>query len=403
MAKKTKRGHGEGSIYQRSDGRWVGQVSVGYDPANSRNRRLTFYGKTKKEVQEKMREAQYQHQNGTLVEPSKLALGQWLDDWLNVYVKNSVKLSTWENYKIMVETHLKPSLGHFMLKDLRPEHVQVIINQKLESGRKDGKGGLSSRHVNYMITILNMALKQALKSQLIVRNVLDAVQRPKRVKHEFKTLNVDELNILLKTAKDHRFYPLLLLESRTGIRRSELVALMWDDLDLEKSTLTIRHAVVRTKNGLVISEPKTRKTIRTIELPKMVIAGLKAWRVKQNQEKLRLGPDYQDNNLIFCSALGTITDPRDLNRLLDTLLKKANLPKIRFHDLRHSVATILLKEKIHPKIVQELLGHDEISTTLDIYSHIVPGMIEQATQLLDSVLGEDQLPGKKRKPSEKEG
>jgi len=385
MAKR--RGHNEGTLYQRScDGRWVGQVSIGIDPATGRNKRATFYGKTKKEVQEQVHEALLQLKAGTFAAPNKVTVGEWLDHWLNVYAKNKVRPSTWENYSIVVNAHIKPGLGNIALRNLRSSDIQQFYNHKLEAGKRHNQGGLSPRSVNYMHSILNMALKQAVKEQLIVRNPAEAVNKPKQVRHEFKPLTVEEMNKFLMSAREHRLFPAFMVEWGAGLRRGELLGLKWEDIDLKKGTLTVKRSLIRVNHKLAFTEPKTAKSRRTIPLPAEVVFELKSWKAKQAQEKLMAGQAYQDHGLVFCSALGTPVDPRDMNRLFDKLLKKAGLPKVRFHDLRHTHATMLLALGEHPKVVQERLGHSTIAMTLDTYSHLVPGIQEAAAMKLSTIL-----------------
>lgn len=387
-----KRGHGEGTISKRKDGRWEGKISIGHDPVTGKLKRVTFYGKTRQEVAEKLNKALHEYKTGTFIKPNKITVGQWLDRWLEVYAKPKVRLSTWESYETTVRCHIKPTIGNLPLKDLRPEHLQQLYNEKLKSGRVDGKGGLSAKSVGYIHAVMNQALKQAVKEQLVYRNVCEAVNKPKQKRHEIKPLTIEQMNQFLSVAREDKLFPAFLLEWGTGLRRGELLGLKWRDIDLKKGVITVRRSLIRTRQGLIFSEPKTEKSRRTIPIPKEVVAELKAHKARQAQERLLLGQAYQDNDLVFCSAEGRPLDPRSFTRKFERLLEKAGLPRVSFHDMRHSHATMLLLLDEHPKVVQERLGHSTIAMTLDTYSHVVPGLQEKAAAKLSSVLD---LKGKK--------
>lgn len=194
------------------------------------------------------------------------------------------------------------------------------------------------------------------------------------------------MNKFLSVAREHRLFPAFLLEWGTGIRCGELLGLKWEDVDLNKGYISIRRSLIMLKGGLGFSEPKTEKSRRTIPLPVEVVKELKSWKTKQAEEKLFLGPAYQDNGLVICEVDGTPLAPRNFTRLFEKLLKEAELPKIRFHDLRHTHATMLLVLGEHPKVVQERLGHSTITMTLDTYSHVMPGLQEQASSKLSEIL-----------------
>jgi len=250
----------------------------------------------------------------------------------------------------------------------------------------DGRGGLSSRTVRYTHAVIYSALKQALKEQLIARNVAEAVVLPAQQKKEIRPLTTEEVHRLLSAAKDDRLYPAFLLELGSGLRRGELLGLRWQDVDLKAGVITVRQSLIRTRAGLVFQEPKTERSKRNLPLPPAVVRELKAHRARQAEEKLLLGPDYEDRGLVFCLENGKPLDPRNFTRHFELLLKKAGLPHVRFHDLRHTHATQLLGLGVHAKIVQERLGHTTISTTLDTYSHAVPGLQEEAARKLDALL-----------------
>ncbi|MBP2657175.1 MAG: Phage integrase [Firmicutes bacterium] len=386
MAKKvTKRGNGEGTISRRKDGRWEGRLTIDFDHQNGKSIRRTFYGKTRKEVQEKMEKVKAQIVTGTYVSDRKITIGEWLDTWLITYSKPNVRIATWESYETMVRVHIKPSIGNIPLQDLRPEHLQKLYNNKLKSGRIKG-GGLSPKTVGYIHTVLHMALKQATREQLVIRNVAELVNKPKQKKHEITPLTLDELKGFLNAVVEHRFFVPFLLECHTGLRRGELLGLRWQDIDFKQNTLTVKQALIRTRQGLLMSEPKTQKSRRTIPLSDEVMATLKSHKAKQSQVKLLAGKAYENADLVFCNELGHPIDPRNFTKQFARILTNANLPVVRFHDMRHSHATMLLMLNEHPKVVQERLGHSTIAMTLDTYSHILPGMQKQATEKISQAL-----------------
>ncbi|MGB9866851.1 MAG: tyrosine-type recombinase/integrase [Bacillota bacterium] len=392
MAKK-KRANGEGSIFRRPNGLWCGLITAGRDPATGKLKRMSFSGRTRAEVQVKIAKALADLQAGTAVLPTKLTVGQWLDCWLEEYKKPSLRPTTFDSYEAMVRCHLKPAIGHIPLKDLRPEHLQRLYNDELAEGT-------SPRTVRYIHAVIHQALRQAVKNQLVGRNVAEATTLPAEERKEIHPLTLEQVNQLLASIQQDRLYPAILLELATGLRRGELLALRWQDVDLRAGTLTVRRNLVRIRNHdgggaktrLVFQEPKTPQSRRTIPIPEDVVAELKRHKARQNQEKLLLGQAYQDNDLVFCLEDGRPLDPRNFTRHFDALLEKAGLPHIRFHDCRHTFATALLELGEHPKVVQHILGHSRIAMTLDTYSHASLDLEKRAMARLNEALRERKVP-----------
>lgn len=384
MSKKRRRGKGEGSIYKRKDGRYEGSVTIGYN-ANGNPKRKRVYGKTRTEVQEKLNKIIYEINTGTFIEPTKITLGEWLQEWLKGR-KPHLEESTWTSYEIMIRRHINPVLGNTKLKNLQPHHLRSLYNEKLENGRVDGKGGLSPRAVHYIHSIINAALKQAIKERLINFNVAEVVELPKMKKHEMRPLNDEEIDIFLDEASKTRHYTAYMLELGSGLRRGELLGLKWQNVNLEEGKITVLEQLVRSKEkGLIIKNLKTKSSRRTIPLPSDVAKQLKVYRKQQLKEKMLLGPAYQDNDLVFCNPDGKPYDPRAFTKHFERLVKRAALPEIRFHDLRHTYATQLLKSGVHVKVAQQLLGHSSITMTLDTYSHVMPGLMDEAAERLNGI------------------
>ena len=383
----AKRGNGEGSIRQRKDGRWEGKVTVGIDYKTGKPIRKSFACKTRKEVQEKVDKIKVEKAIGTFVISSKITLGEWLDQWLNVYPKYTVRIGTWESYETYIRVHIKPTLGCIPLQELRPLHLQELYNKKLVSGRVKTGGKLSPKTVGYIHVVLHMALEQAVIEKLVSNNVAKLVKRPKQTKHEITPLTIEEIKIFLAATKSHRFHVPFLVECHTGLRRGELLGLRWKDIDFGNKTLSVNQSLIRTRQqGLIMSEPKTAKSKRTIPIAEEVIDMLKQHKAKQNQNKLIAGSAYNDTGLVFSSELGNPIDPRNFTEQFERMLEQAGLRRVRFHDMRHSHATMLLMQNVQPKIIQERLGHSTIAMTMDTYSHLLPGMQEEATEKVRQAL-----------------
>lgn len=375
----TKRGRGEGSIYRRKDGRWTAEISL------EGGKSKFLYGKTRKEVQEKLKTALYEQQKGMLVTGPQQKVEQFLTHWLENVHKQSIRARTYERYEEIIRLHLVPGIGHHQLQKLSPQHIQSFYKKKLEEG-------LSNTTVISFHNVLHKALETAVRWSLIGRNTCDLVSPPRRKRFEIRPLNIQQIHQLLAVVHGHRLEALFILALATGMRRGEILGLKWQDLDLEHGTLQVRRILTRIPSkmpgkGFEEAEPKTDRGRRGIVLPSFTVEALKQHRIRQLEAKLKAGSVWQDHDYVFCTSIGTHLNPtRDVLDVLKSLLAKAGLPSIRFHDLRHSSATMLLAMKVHPKIVQEILGHSQINVTLDIYSHVLPTMQEEAMSKMNEAL-----------------
>jgi len=378
----ARRGHGEGSIYHRSDGRWAASISL------EGGKRKTFYGKTRREVQEHLNSALYDQQKGTLATGPQQKVGQFLIHWLEDVHKQSVRSRTYERYEEIMRLHLVPGIGHHQLQKLSPQHLQSFYTKKLEEG-------LSTTTVISFHNVLHKALETAVRWKLISYNTCDLVSPPRRKHFEIQPLSIEQVQQLLLAARGHRLEALFILALASGLRRGELIGLKWQDINFQTGMLQVRRILTRVPTKMqdphgakyVEAEPKTEKGRRSILLPSFVVEALKQHRVKQLESKLKGGSTWQDHDYVFCTSIGTHLNPtRDVLDQLKALLRKAGLPDIRFHDLRHSSATMLLSMGVHPKIVQEILGHSQISMTLDVYSHVLPTMQQEAMSKLNDAL-----------------
>ena len=291
-------------------------------------------------------------------------------------VRDSVKQRTFENYAYVVRLHLAPTLGHMKLKALSLAHVQGLYRSKLDSG-------LSRRTVQLIHTTLHKALKQAVRWGLVPRNVTEAVTSPRPAKKEIHPLTPSEARTLLEAAKGERFEALYVLAISAGLRRGELLGLRWTDVDLERGYVQVRQQLIRTEGGLIFSPPKGGKS-RSVRLAPSTVRALESHRKRQLEEKLRLVGLWKENGLVFTTTIGTPMDGDNLvKRSFKPLMSQTQLPQIRFHDLRHTFATLLLSRGTHPKVVQEMLGHADISQTMDTYSHVLPDMQEGAVSEME--------------------
>jgi integrase len=384
MAKK--RGNNEGSISKRKDGLWQAAITTGRDPTTGKLKRATFYAKTRKEAAEKLSKALRDKAQGAFAAPHKLTLGEWLDTWLWEYKKPKLRPITFDSYEMLVRRHLKPALGHIPLRDLRPEHLQRFYNEK-------AREGFSARTVRYLHTTLHSTLAQAEKNQLVVRNVSKLTEPPSEARKEMRTLSLTQVaDTLLPAIKDNRLYAAIFLLFMAGLRRGELLALRWRDIDLKEGVLQVRQTLVSARNHnegrtqIVFSNPKTPQSRRTIPIPEECLIALKQHKVRQAEDRLMLGPAYEDYGLVFCQPDGRPIDPRNFNRQFSRVLQEAGLPHIRLHDSRHTFATLLLEQGISPKTVQTMLGHSSAKITLDIYSHVTLDLEKQAAAKLNAAL-----------------
>jgi integrase len=307
-----------------------------------------------------------------------LRLGDYLDRWLPD-IRDTVRQRTWERYKQIVRVHLKPTLGRIKLKNLTPTHVRGLYREKLDSGS-------SPRTVQYIHTTLSKALKDAVADGLIPRNVTQGVKAPRPAKKEICPLSPAQTQAFLGTACGDRFEALYVLAIHRGLSEGELLGLKWNDINLEAGTLQVRRTLSETRNGHIFEPPKNGKG-RSVKLTQGAVESLRSHLKRQLEEIEAAGDNYQDQGLVFASYKGTTMNASNLTaRSFKPILKRAGLPDIRLHDLRHTCATLLLIRGVHPKFVQELLGHATISITLDTYSHVLPSMGDQTATAMEEAL-----------------
>ncbi len=371
-----KRGNGEGSITRRKDGLYMARYTV---QTATGAKRKTLYGKTRGEVSEKLTKAMADRDGGLVFDAGGQTVEEYLKRWLETSVKGSVRESTYESYRQQVRRYAIPAIGRVKLKVLSAMHVQGMYRAMLDRG-------LSPRTVQYAHAVLHRALKQAVRWGLIPRNVCEDVDRPRLRREEMQPLDRAQTRHLLKTAaeSEDRFEALYVLAVHTGMRPGELLGLKWEDVDLDRAGLQVNRAL----SGGKLTAPKTKRSRRRIDLSAASVAALRAHRKRQLEERMRLSSLWRDHGLVFPSTVGTPLSHRNVVRSFKDLLKRARLPQsIRLYDLRHTCATLLLGRNVHPKYVQELLGHASIALTLDTYSHVLKGMDGGIGGTMDEALG----------------
>jgi len=371
-------------IRRRGDS-WQICVESGRDPITGKRERIyeTIKG-TKKEAEARMHELAHTIKTGQYIKPSELTVKDFLLKWLEDYCENNLAPSTLQSYDMIIKTHLIPALGSIKIEDLEPMHIKKYQTHKLKSGRKDGKeGGLSKRTVQYHHRVLSKALKHAVRWRVIDSNPCNYIDAPSPDTPEIQPLSQKQIEKLLDAAEDW-VYDLIYIAIFTGMRRGEILALRWKDVNFKEKILHVRQSVTKpTGKGLIFRKPKTKSSIRPINVDDDIIKILKRRRREQKENRLRLGSKYNNEyNLVFAGIDGKPILPRRTTRRFNLTAKKIGLGDFRLHDLRHTHATLMLQAGVHPKVVQERLGHSTISQTLDTYSHVIPSMQKEAVQKL---------------------
>jgi integrase len=376
MASK-RRGNREGSIRQRADGRWEAQISLGS------GQRRSLYGKTRQEVAAKLASALRDHARGLPVaRDERQTVGAYLQSWLDTMRPPRTEATTWERRETYVRLHITPTLGATRLVHLSAQQVQALYAAKLADGR------LSATTVRHIHATLHVALQAALRLGLVPRNVTDLVEKPRAARQEMHVWTPAQARTFLATTEGTRNHALWALALSTGMRQGELLALRWRDVNLDHAALSVTASLQRPKTGLVLkASPKTRTSRRRIVLAPQVVMALRTHHTVQQAEQVRAGAAWQDGDFVFCNEIGGAYHHANLDRYqFKPLIRRAGLDVIRFHDLRHTAATTLLAQGVNPKIVSEMLGHASVGITLDLYSHVLPSMQQQAAEAMATAL-----------------
>jgi integrase len=372
----------KGSIKQRSSGSYSIILDFGKDPATGKRQQKwhTFKG-TKRQAQDECARLIASMKGGTYLEPSRVMLSQFLDRWLD-HARSQVSTKTHQRYGELARKNIIPRLGATALTKLKPAQISAAYAEALASGRRDGTGGLSPRTVHHMHRVLKQALGQAVKWELLNRNPCDAVDPPRVGRGTMQTYDMPQTVEVIEALRETRMLIPALLAVMCGLRRGEVLAIRWKNIDLDAGQITVAESVEETLGKIAFKAPKSGKG-RTLALSPVVVDELRAHRSRQSEELLRLGVRLSGETLVVAQADGSLLKPTSLTHEWTRLSAKTGLPRIRFHDLRHTHATALLANNVNPKIASERLGHSKVGITLDLYSHVMPGMQEDAVSRVD--------------------
>lgn len=370
----------KGYVRKRGD-KYSFTVDIGRDPATGKRKQKSKSGfKTKKEAEKALNELINQVNKGTYNDVSKDYVNEYLHEWLELYAKNKLRDTTFANYKRAIDARIIPAIGALKIGELKNHHIQKFVNDLKEED-------LSGRYIEYCVTVLHGALEDAIKRDLLVKNPAKHIEIPRERRRQYDTWTSDQIKMFLAYAKidSPLYYPVFLTALGTGMRRGELLGLTWDHVDFEKKVINVRQSLVYDEKGFRFSEPKTKSSIRSISLDNHLLKELKKHKTKQKELQLLFGGEYNKLNLVFPREAGDPIYPRTLATIFNRITKKANVPKIRLHDLRHTHATLLLEMGVNPKVIAERLGHSSINITLDVYSHVTTSMQEDTVKKIEKI------------------
>lgn len=375
-----KRANGEGNIRKRKDGRWEGRYTAGHDPETGKPIYKNVLGKTQTEAKEKLKRAMEETKGLDIAKAGQYTVGQWMDVWFENYAKLKVRPSSHQTYRGYIDNHIRPNIGNTPLSKLTSLELQKLYKKLLEGGRvertesaKQPKG-LSAKTVRNINQIISSAMELAKSHRLIPTNPTETCALPKMEHREMKTLTADQLNSFLREAKESGVYEMYYLELATGLRRGELLGLKWDDIELTNGAIHVRRQIARI-NGEVVEAPlKTKNAYRTLSIGPDAISILKTLCINSKD-------DY-----VFPSPTGGPISPDSVLHMLHRVLERAGLPKVRFHDLRHTFATLALQNGVDVKTVSGMLGHFSAGFTLDTYAHVTTAAQRQAANTMGTVL-----------------
>src|SRR5215475_6569837 len=381
-----------GSIIQRGRKSWAIIVDE-RDASGRRRRRWHSHKGTRKSAEAECARLIAALNAGTHVDPTRETVSAFFNQWLE-HMRGQVSPRSLERYTELAHKNLAPLLGALALSKLQPAHISQAYAKALACGRRDGQGGLSPRTVTHIHRVLREALQQALRWQLLTRNPADVVKPPKVERKQMKVLDTDATAALIEAARPYRIFVPILLGVLCGLRRGEIAALRWRSVDLDAGQLAVVASIEETKHACREKETKSGRA-RNVALPAMLVEELRRHRVKQAQELLQVGVGLTGDSYVVAQADGNPLQPNSLTHAFADFIAERGLKRIRLHDLRHSHATHMLAAGVHPKVASERLGHSKVGITLDLYSHVLPGMQAEAAALVDTAL---QSAMQRRKP-----
>ena len=373
-----------GSVFKRSGG-WAFKVDTGFHPESGKRRQLVKQGfRTKREAENALTEARKSVIDGTVVANSSMRLDVFLDEWLAAQ-ESRLRASTHHSY-VIAAARLKRHLGAYKVQALTPLQIEAFYAELLDHGHRNGDG-LSAKSVKNTHVVLRKALADAERLGLVPRNAAAAARGPTVRRPELSTWSSDQLKSFSKVAQDSRLRNVFTILATTGMRRGEALGLRWGDIDFDSSQIAIVQTVSTVDGAIVVGQPKTSGSRRTVYVHDATIRALRQQRQLQAAERLAAGPVWEaDNDLVFRSVTGGPENPDVVSHRFKQLVAEAGLPRIRLHDLRHTNATLSLKAGVHPKVVSERLGHSTIAITLDLYSHVTPGISREAAATVESLM-----------------
>lgn len=381
----------KGYIRKRGKSSWSIAVFLGRGPDGKPKYKWHTFRGSKRQAEEERARLVSQVTSGGYIEPTRMTVAEYLERWLEDYARTNVSPKTFERYAEIIRKHLIEAFGRQPLAKLHPLQIQAYYSDALKTGRRDGKGGLSALTVLHHHRVLKDALKQAVHWRLIAISPADAVQPPRPSEREMTVLDEKQTAALLSGAETSPLYVPILLAATTGMRRGEILALRWKDVDLDAGTVAVCQSLEQTKEGgLRFKQPKTKRGRRVVALPSLAVHALRSHKVQQAKLRLQLGAVYEGHDLVCAQPDGNLLAPGALTAGFKRLVTKLKLPPVRFHDLRHTHASQLLRQGVHPKVVSERLGHATIGITLDTYSHVMPGMQKEAAKRIDTALRQAQ-------------
>lgn len=376
-----KRANGEGNVRQRADGRWEGSVSY-VDAATEKRKRAYVYGKTAAEARRELRKVRKRIEDGQPAKDAPDTVASWLKRWRESSLSASDRKATTKSlYGSLSRKHLEGAdIGGKRLDRLKPSDVEALIVEL--RGNK-----LADSTVRQVYTVLRQALDVAVRDGLLASNPAAKVKRPGVARQEARYLPAADVARLLDAARGLRYYVAVVVMAATGLRRGEVAGLLWSDVDLDKGELTVRHTLSRVDGALVLTEPKTDRSRRRVPLHAGVVTALKGWRTQQLQERLAAGDQWVKSEMVFCTELGTMVDPRNMLRTVELAAAKAGIENVGAHTMRHSAAVAWLESGVHIKAAADLLGHSSISITGDLYGHTSDDTARAAVDGLGAALG----------------
>jgi len=388
----VRRDRGDGSLRQRSNGGWEGRYSY-TDETTGKRVNKSVYASSQSEAKRKLKALIKNIENppeeDEYVKTNNITFGEWLDTWMKEYKKNGVRPATYDSYHHNIETHIRPALGGMELQKIRPDHIQTLLNKMARGTAKNPP--LAPWTVLKVKNIISGAMEQAIRNQLIPYNPAKATVPPKLEQKDIRILSAAEQKQFMNAVKGHRLEALYLLALATGMRRGEIMALTWDCVDFKNRSILVKGSVSRVKDpdtgttALRFAEPKTKSGRRQVPILSNMIPVLQAHKARQDTEKAEAGSAWNPKNLVFCSKVGTPIEPRRVCTTMDKITDAAGLPHFTFHALRHTFATRMLEANAPAKVVQDVLGHADVTLTLNTYSHVIGSTAHEQMSKIDGL------------------